>query len=128
MSDGDDDDDDEPLYVDCAPHGKRVAAVVCCHMLQSREPVGVIENSSDPNDLQAWCELCEEMSWPKATRPTPLKRSTTGPSCAVFATRRSNANTSGKRSAEPGVARDRREPDGRRRASALLFRFARAQS
>jgi hypothetical protein len=53
--------DDEPLYVDCAPHGRRVAAVVCCHMLESREPVGVIENSSDPNDLQAWCELCEEM-------------------------------------------------------------------
>jgi hypothetical protein len=55
------DDDDEPLYVDCGPHGKRVAAVVCCHMIESPHPVGFIENSSDPNDLQAWCERCEEM-------------------------------------------------------------------
>ena len=53
--------DDEPLYVDCGPHGKRVAAVVCCHMIQASETVGFIENSSDPNDLQAWCERCEEM-------------------------------------------------------------------
>ena len=35
--------------------------MVCCHMLRSNLPVGVIENSSDPNDLQAWCERCEEM-------------------------------------------------------------------
>jgi hypothetical protein len=50
-----------PLYVDCKPHGKRAAAVVCCHMLKSSEAVGFIENSSDPNDLQAWCDRCEEM-------------------------------------------------------------------
>jgi hypothetical protein len=24
-------------------------------------PVGFVESSSDPNDLQAWCEDCEEM-------------------------------------------------------------------
>ncbi len=53
--------DDEPLYVHCGPHGKRVAAVVCCHMIQSSEAVGFIENNSDPNDLQAWCERCEKM-------------------------------------------------------------------
>jgi hypothetical protein len=53
--------DDLPLYVDCGPHGKRVAAVVCCHMIQASQAVGFIENSSDPNDLQAWCERCEEM-------------------------------------------------------------------
>jgi hypothetical protein len=53
--------DDEPVYVDCGSHGKRVAAVVCCHMLQSSEPVGFIENSSDPDDLQARCERCMEM-------------------------------------------------------------------
>jgi hypothetical protein len=53
--------DNEPLYVDCDSHGKRVAAVVCCHMIQGSEPVGFIENSSDPDDLQAWCEKCEEM-------------------------------------------------------------------
>lgn len=52
---------DEPLYVDCGPHGRRVAAVVCCHILRAGKPVGFIENSSDPDDLQAWCEGCEEM-------------------------------------------------------------------
>jgi hypothetical protein len=53
--------DEEPLYVDCGPHGKRVAAVVCGHMIGARDAVGFIENSSDPNDLQAWCDRCEEM-------------------------------------------------------------------
>lgn len=53
--------DDEPLYVDCGAHGRRVAAVVCCHMLTSSKPVGFVENSSDPNDLQAWCDRCEKM-------------------------------------------------------------------
>lgn len=51
----------EPLYLKCGSHGKQVAAVVCQHMLNSKEPVGVVENSSDPNDLQAWCLLCETM-------------------------------------------------------------------
>lgn len=53
--------DDELLYVDCGPHGKRVAAVVCCHMIEASKAVGFIENCSDPADLQAWCEKCEEM-------------------------------------------------------------------
>jgi len=53
--------DDVPLYIDCGSHGKRVAAVVCRHMIQASEPVGFVENSSDPNDLQAWCERCEKM-------------------------------------------------------------------
>lgn len=53
--------DSEPLYVDCGPHGRRIAAVICRHMLDSEESVGFIENSSDPNDLQAWCEACEAM-------------------------------------------------------------------
>jgi hypothetical protein len=30
-------------------------------MIQASDAVGFIENSSDPNDLQAWCERCEEM-------------------------------------------------------------------
>jgi hypothetical protein len=38
-----------------------MAAVVCGHMIDQRECVGFVENSSDPNDLQAWCEKCEEM-------------------------------------------------------------------
>ena len=47
--------------VNCGPHGERIPTVVCKHMLRSEPaPVGFIENSSDPNDLQAWCHLCEE--------------------------------------------------------------------
>lgn len=47
--------------VNCGPHGERVATVVCRHLLQGQPaPAGFIENSSDPNDLQAWCYLCEE--------------------------------------------------------------------
>ncbi|WP_166420375.1 hypothetical protein [Pseudoalteromonas sp. Z1A8] len=50
----------EPMYVDCGEHGKRVASVVCCHLLKLEgERVGFIENSSEPNDLQAWCSKCE---------------------------------------------------------------------
>lgn len=30
-------------------------------MIDAIKSVGFIENSSDPNDLQAWCERCEEM-------------------------------------------------------------------
>ncbi|MBU2983993.1 hypothetical protein KO528_01400 [Saccharophagus degradans] len=54
--------DIEPMFVDCGIHGKRVAAVVCCHMLKPEgEKVGFIENSSEPNDLQAWCYKCESV-------------------------------------------------------------------
>lgn len=53
--------DDEPDYIDCKTHSKRVAAVVCGHMIKASHSVGFIENSSDPDDLQAWCARCEEM-------------------------------------------------------------------
>lgn len=50
----------EPLYVDCGEHGQRISAVVCRHLVKaSGQRVGFIENSSDPNDLQAWCHKCE---------------------------------------------------------------------
>ncbi len=52
--------DDLPLYVNCGPHGWRVAAVVCCHMVDTDQVVGFVENSSEPLDLQAWCASCEE--------------------------------------------------------------------
>jgi hypothetical protein len=48
------------LEIDCI-HGKGVASVVCCHHLNSSQPVGFIENSSDPNDLQGWCYACEHL-------------------------------------------------------------------
>jgi len=52
-----------PLTINCKTHGGTcIAAVVCGHMVESKVlPVGFVENSSDPNDLQAWCEDCEEM-------------------------------------------------------------------
>jgi hypothetical protein len=49
-----------PLLIKCS-HGERPSAVVCGHMLGSQEGVvGFVENSSDPSDLQAWCESCEQ--------------------------------------------------------------------
>jgi hypothetical protein len=51
----------EPTFVECGEHGSRVAAVVCRHMLGEAPRAGFIENSDDPNDLQAWCHACEAM-------------------------------------------------------------------
>ena len=54
--------DDRPLTIDCGMHGVRTAAVVCGHMVGSKQAsVGFIENSSDLQDLQAWCAKCEAM-------------------------------------------------------------------
>jgi hypothetical protein len=55
--------EDRPTKIDCRTHGETcIAAVVCGHMIDSRiSSVGFVENSDDPNDLQAWCEDCEEM-------------------------------------------------------------------
>ncbi|NJC28708.1 hypothetical protein GGR79_000175 [Xanthomonas arboricola] len=51
----------DPMMIDCGQHGKRVSAVFCKHMLQGQiAPTGFVEDSSDANDLQAWCYLCEE--------------------------------------------------------------------
>lgn len=48
------------LLLDCGSHGKRIATVVCKHLLGSDSPVaGFVENSDDPDDLQAWCHACE---------------------------------------------------------------------
>lgn len=61
MPDSQNDASDAVLMVDCGDHGRRVAAVVCRHMLEREGPPrGVIENSDDPDDLQAWCYDCEE--------------------------------------------------------------------
>ncbi|MFH0933597.1 MAG: hypothetical protein V1879_00150 [Pseudomonadota bacterium] len=46
--------------INCDCHGSSVAASVCVHLVKNNgAPVGFIENSSDPNDLQAWCYACE---------------------------------------------------------------------
>lgn len=51
----------DPLLLNCGIHGERASAVVCKHMLRN-EPAqaGFIENSSEPDALQAWCHQCEE--------------------------------------------------------------------
>ena len=47
--------------IKCGTHGTVNSAVVCCHLLQKTESVlGFVENSSEPDDLQAWCGACEE--------------------------------------------------------------------
>ncbi len=46
--------------ISCSKHGTKTSAVVCRHHLDIRDrEVGFVENSSDPDDLQAWCDLCE---------------------------------------------------------------------
>ena len=53
--------DDGPLTVQCH-HGTGIACVVCRHLLSyDNIPAGFIENSSDPDDLQAWCGACEAL-------------------------------------------------------------------
>ena len=53
---------DPPPRIDCDTHGRSIAAVVCCHMLQASDRVvGFVENSADPDDLQAWCDACEAL-------------------------------------------------------------------
>ncbi len=48
--------------VSCGNHGEQVAAIVCRHHLTvSDRAVGFVENSDDPNDLQAWCDDCESL-------------------------------------------------------------------
>jgi len=50
------------LILKCGTHGERVPTVVCCHLLQVRDEVlGFVENSAQPDDLQAWCMRCEAM-------------------------------------------------------------------
>jgi hypothetical protein len=52
--------EESPLSIKCR-HGNRPAAVVCGHMLLTTDRVlGFVENGSDPNDLQAWCDECEQ--------------------------------------------------------------------
>lgn len=52
--------DAEHVLVDCSEHGREPAAVLCQHLHdRSAEGRGFVENSSDPRDLQAWCEQCE---------------------------------------------------------------------
>lgn len=53
---------DAPMKVTCGQHGERTAAIVCRHHINVRDrAVGFVENSNDPDDLQAWCDECEQV-------------------------------------------------------------------
>jgi RNAse (barnase) inhibitor barstar len=57
-----DDSDEEPMTIDCKVHGTSRSAIVCRHHVHPTDTaLGFVENSSDPDDLQAWCDACEEM-------------------------------------------------------------------
>ena len=50
------------LTINCEEHGKSETATVCCHLVNnSGSPLGFIENSSVPGDLQGWCYACEHL-------------------------------------------------------------------
>lgn len=50
----------DALWIECTQHGKTVAAAVCGHVVRNRtQPLGFVENSDDPDDLQGWCFACE---------------------------------------------------------------------
>jgi hypothetical protein len=54
--------EDDQTQIVCPTHGKRIGALVCCHMLAASDRVvGFVENSADPDDLQAWCYECEQV-------------------------------------------------------------------
>lgn len=50
----------EEDFVNCDCHGKSIPAIVCGHLVKNKGcAVGFVENSDDPEDLQAWCYACE---------------------------------------------------------------------
>ena len=51
------------LMIECGTHQRRArSAVVCCHLIgETGEVLGFVENSDDPDDLQAWCGRCEDL-------------------------------------------------------------------
>jgi hypothetical protein len=51
----------KPVLISCRSHGDRTAAIVCGHHVDVHDrAVGFVENSDDPDDLQAWCDDCED--------------------------------------------------------------------
>ena len=51
-----------PTMINCSTHGERVSAIVCRHHLDVRDrALGFVENTDNPDDLQAWCNDCEAL-------------------------------------------------------------------
>ena len=54
--------ENKELIIDCEEHGKTATATVCRHLVKNNgAPLGFIENSSEPDDLQGWCYACEHV-------------------------------------------------------------------
>jgi hypothetical protein len=52
----------------------RFPAVICGHLLGDTDRVlGFVENSSDPEDLQGWCDDCERMYAQEGDRTPAFK-------------------------------------------------------
>jgi hypothetical protein len=50
------------MMISCTKHGERTSAIVCRHHVDVVDrAVGFVENSADPDDLQAWCDDCESL-------------------------------------------------------------------
>jgi len=61
----------------CGTHGRRVAAVVCGHLVSAADAaLGFVENSTDPTDLQAWCDDCERLYTAEGEMTAAFKRFT----------------------------------------------------
>jgi len=51
---------DKLVHINCHTHGRRPGALICQHILRDNAPGReFFETSSDPDDLQGWCDLCE---------------------------------------------------------------------
>ena len=64
---------DSRLVIDCA-HGKGIASIVCGHHLVLNQPLGFIENCSDPDDLRGWCYACEYLFQQEGEMTTAFKK------------------------------------------------------
>ena len=53
----------KPQYtVNCDTHGMQTGTIICRHIINAQDKiVGFVENSDDPQDLQAWCDACEAL-------------------------------------------------------------------
>jgi hypothetical protein len=87
-ADSDEDDSDEkPMTIDCKVHGTSRSAIVCRHHVHPTDTaLGFVENSSDPDDLQAWCDACEEMLLSEGDKTEAFLKSNHFLSCALPAT------------------------------------------
>jgi hypothetical protein len=58
-----DNEDGGALMIHCDKHRQEArSAVVCCHLIDEAAAThGFVENSDDPDDLQAWCGRCEDL-------------------------------------------------------------------